>query len=77
MEIPKTLCIDCKFRIQGEISCFCANPNQKDKDLRRYVYWCDKCKLFEEGRHPDLSKNNFCLSEKYNGFKDDSIKYLD
>ena len=67
-------CMDCVFMMQGTTCCFCANPNQGNKELRNYVYWTFECKLHKKGdRLPNHSPNNFTGSKDYNGFKNDSM----
>ena len=36
---------------QGEKASFCANRNQKSRNLKKYTYWIFYCDLFEFGIH--------------------------
>ncbi len=43
------ICINCEFCEQREMSSFCGNKKQDDKDLKRYVYYNFSCNLFIKG----------------------------
>lgn len=45
-EIKGDICANCRYMMQGEAGCYCAHPNQRDKDLKKYTYWPFSCSLF-------------------------------
>ncbi len=45
----KSECMTCKYFEQGKSCSFCGHPEQKNEDLKKYLYYNFSCNLHEEG----------------------------